>query len=95
LSRHPTTSLPVKDSTFMRSSSTMRCAVSGEQQIFIGAESEFSAAGELSVIASPYGSRDQALGSVGVIGPTRMNYQRVIPLVNFTAQVLSRVLEQG
>jgi heat-inducible transcriptional repressor len=66
-----------------------------EMQIFIGAESEFSAAGELTVIASPYGSRDQALGSVGVIGPTRMNYQRVIPLVNFTAQVLSRVLEQG
>ena len=33
-------------------------------------------------------------GSVGVLGPTRMNYQKVIPLVNFTAQVLSRVLEQ-
>ncbi|MDY7227738.1 heat-inducible transcriptional repressor HrcA [Hyalangium rubrum] len=66
-----------------------------EMQIFIGAESEFSAAGELTVIASPYGSREQVLGSVGVIGPTRMNYQRVIPLVNFTAQVLSRVLEQG
>jgi heat-inducible transcriptional repressor len=66
-----------------------------EMQIFIGAESEFSAAGELTVIASPYGSRDQVLGSVGVIGPTRMNYQRVIPLVNFTAQVLSRVLDQG
>ncbi len=47
------------------------------------------------VIASPYGSREQVLGSVGVIGPTRMNYQRVIPLVNFTAQVLSRVLEQS
>jgi heat-inducible transcriptional repressor len=66
-----------------------------ELQIFIGAESEFSAPGELTVIASPYGSREQVLGSVGVIGPTRMNYQRVIPLVNFTAQVLSRVLNQG
>ena len=66
-----------------------------EMQIFIGAESEFSAPGELSVIASPYGSREQVLGTVGVIGPTRMNYQRVIPLVNFTAQVLSRVLEQS
>ncbi|MDC0712980.1 heat-inducible transcriptional repressor HrcA [Stigmatella sp. ncwal1] len=65
-----------------------------EMQIFIGAESEFSAAGDLTVIASPYGSREQVLGSVGVIGPTRMNYQRVIPLVNFTAQVLSRVLGQ-
>jgi heat-inducible transcriptional repressor len=66
-----------------------------EMQIFIGAESEFSAPGELTVIASPYGSREQVLGSVGVIGPTRMNYQRVIPLVNFTAQVLSRVLDQS
>ncbi|HYH98834.1 heat-inducible transcriptional repressor HrcA [Hyalangium sp.] len=66
-----------------------------EMQIFIGAESEFSGPGELSVIASPYGSREQVLGTVGVIGPTRMNYQRIIPLVNFTAQVLSRVLEQS
>ncbi len=63
-----------------------------EMQIFIGAESEFSAQGEVAVIASPYGSGDQVLGTVGVIGPTRMNYQRVIPLVNFTAQVLSRVV---
>ncbi len=63
-----------------------------EMQIFIGAESEFSSQGEVAVIASPYGSGDQVLGTVGVIGPTRMNYQRVIPLVNFTAQVLSRVV---
>ncbi|HVE85067.1 MAG TPA: heat-inducible transcriptional repressor HrcA [Myxococcales bacterium] len=64
-----------------------------ELQIFIGTESEFSSAGEVSVIASPYGASGQVLGAVGVIGPTRMDYQRVIPLVNFTAQVLSRVLE--
>jgi heat-inducible transcriptional repressor len=65
-----------------------------EMQIFIGAESDFSAAGDVSVIASPYGTQDQVLGTVGVIGPTRMDYRRVIPLVNFTAQVLSRVLEK-
>ena len=62
-------------------------------QIFIGAESDFSSAGDVTVIASPYGTRDCVLGTVGVIGPTRMNYQRVIPLVNFTAHVLSRFLE--
>lgn len=62
-----------------------------EMQIFIGSESEFSSASEVSVIASPYGSGDQMLGAVGIIGPTRMNYQRVIPLVNFTAHILSRV----
>ena len=63
-----------------------------EMQIFIGAESEFSAQGDVSVIASPYTSGETVLGTVGVIGPTRMNYQRIIPLVNFTAQVLSKAL---
>jgi len=66
---------------------------SREMQIFIGAESEFSSAGDVTVIASPYGSGDQVLGTVGVIGPTRMNYQRIIPLVKFTAEVLSGVLK--
>lgn len=64
-----------------------------EMQIFIGAESEFSSQGDVTVIASPYGTDEQVLGTVGVIGPTRLDYQRVIPLVNFTARVLSRVLK--
>jgi heat-inducible transcriptional repressor len=65
----------------------------GEMRIFIGAESEFSAQGDVTLIASPYGAPETLLGSVGVIGPTRMNYQKIIPLVRFTAQVLSRVLD--
>ncbi len=64
-----------------------------EMQIFIGAESEFGSQGDVTVIATPYGSGEQVLGTVGVIGPTRLDYQRVIPLVNFTAKVLSRVLK--
>jgi heat-inducible transcriptional repressor len=64
-------------------------------QIFIGTESEFSSAGDVTVIASPYGSREQVLGTVGVIGPTRMNYQRIIPLVNFTAHALSIALDKA
>jgi len=64
-----------------------------EMRIFIGAESEFSSQGDVTVIASPYGSKDAVLGAVGVIGPTRLDYQRVIPLVDFTAQVLSRALD--
>ena len=64
-----------------------------EMQIFIGAESEFGSQGDVTLIASPYGTQEQVLGTVGVIGPTRLDYQRVIPLVNFTAQVLSRVLK--
>ena len=66
---------------------------SREMQIFIGAESEFSSQGDVTVIASPYGSGDNVLGTVGVIGPTRMNYQRIIGLVDFTAQVLSKGLD--
>ncbi|MCU0696337.1 MAG: heat-inducible transcriptional repressor HrcA [Myxococcaceae bacterium] len=65
-----------------------------EMQIFIGAESEFSSQGDVSVIVSPYGPSETVVGTVGVIGPTRMNYSRVIPLVNFTAQVLSRALTE-
>jgi heat-inducible transcriptional repressor len=64
-----------------------------EMQIFIGAESEFGSQGDVTLIASPFGTQEQVLGTVGVIGPTRLDYQRVIPLVNFTAQVLSRVLK--
>ncbi len=65
-----------------------------EMQIFIGAESEFGSQGDVTLIASPYGAGEQVLGTVGVIGPTRLDYQRVIPLVNFTARVLSRALSQ-
>jgi heat-inducible transcriptional repressor len=61
-----------------------------EMQIFIGAESDFSSQGDVTLIASPYGKGDTVLGTVGIIGPTRMNYEKVIPLVHFTAQVLSR-----
>jgi heat-inducible transcriptional repressor len=64
-----------------------------EMRIFIGAESEFSAQGDVTVIASPYGTKETVFGAVGVIGPTRLDYQRVIPLVDFTAQVLSKALD--
>ncbi len=63
-----------------------------EMQIFIGAESEFSAQGEVALIASPFGDGRSVLGTVGVIGPTRIDYQRVIPLVHLTAQTLSSAL---
>jgi heat-inducible transcriptional repressor len=66
-----------------------------QMQIFIGTESDFSSAGDVSVVATPYGTPEQVLGTVGVIGPTRMNYSRVIPLVNLTAQVLGKVIENS
>jgi heat-inducible transcriptional repressor len=63
-----------------------------EVQIFIGAESEFAAVEDVSVIAAPYGRGDHVLGTLAVVGPTRMNYARVIPLVDFTAREISRAL---
>jgi heat-inducible transcriptional repressor len=66
-----------------------------EVQIFIGAESELASVPDVSVVAAPYGRGDQVLGTLAVIGPTRMNYARVIPLVDLTAKEISRVLSGG
>ncbi|HEY7725230.1 MAG TPA: heat-inducible transcriptional repressor HrcA [Anaeromyxobacteraceae bacterium] len=60
--------------------------------IFIGAESEFAAVPDVSVVAAPYGLGGKVLGTLAVVGPTRMNYARVIPLVDFTAREISRAL---
>ena len=63
-----------------------------EVRIFIGAESEFAQVPDVSVVAAPYGRGDKVLGTLAVIGPTRMNYARVIPLVDLTAREISRAL---
>jgi len=69
-----------------------RVLTSEEVQIFIGAESEFASVPDVSVIAAPYGLNDRVLGTLAVVGPTRMNYARVIPLVDLTARHISRAL---
>ncbi|VAW95947.1 Heat-inducible transcription repressor HrcA [hydrothermal vent metagenome] len=61
-------------------------------QIFIGEESGYSAFGECSVVTSPYTVDDQVVGVLGVIGPTRMAYDKVIPIVDVTAKLLGSVL---
>ena len=61
-------------------------------QVWLGAETPFATAGELSVVASTYGQGDRPVGTIAVVGPTRMNYSKVIPLVDFTAEILSDVL---
>jgi heat-inducible transcriptional repressor len=63
-------------------------------QIFIGGESTFSAPDEVSVVTSPYKVDGEVVGTVGVIGPTRMAYDRVIPIVDITAKLLSSALSQ-
>jgi heat-inducible transcriptional repressor len=62
-------------------------------KVFIGAENKLFALSGSSVIAAPYRGRDgRVVGVVGVIGPTRLNYARVVPMVDFTAQTLTRLL---
>jgi len=63
-------------------------------RIFIGSENRMFALSGSSVIAAPYrGSEGQVVGVVGVIGPTRLNYARVVPMVDFTAQALTRFMK--
>ncbi len=62
-------------------------------RIFIGSENRMFALSGSSVIAAPYrGSQGDVVGVVGVIGPTRLNYARVVPMVDFTAKALTRLM---
>ena len=61
-------------------------------QIFIGHESGYRILDDCSVVTAPYGDRDAVVGVLGVIGPTRMAYERVIPIVDVTAKLLGAAL---
>jgi heat-inducible transcriptional repressor len=61
-------------------------------QIFIGGESGLAPLDECSIVTAPYEVKGQIVGSLGVIGPTRMAYERVIPIVDITAKLLSSAL---
>ncbi len=62
-------------------------------RIFIGSENRLFALSGSSVIASPYRDREgRVVGVLGVIGPTRLNYARVVPMVDFTAQSLGKLI---
>lgn len=62
-------------------------------KIFIGSENKLFSLSGSSVVVAPYRDSDQRIiGAVGVIGPTRLNYARIVPMVDYTAQVVSRLL---
>jgi len=62
-------------------------------QIFIGAENRLFGVAGCSMVISPYqNSREQIVGAIGVIGPTRINYARIIPMVDYTAKVIGRLI---
>jgi len=63
-------------------------------QIYIGGESKLAPLDEMSMVVAPYEVRGKVVGTLGVIGPTRMAYERVIPIVDITAKVLSGALSR-
>ena len=62
-------------------------------QIFIGHESGYELLDSCSIVAAPYATEDDTVGVLAVIGPTRMAYERVIPIVDVTAKLLGRALK--
>jgi heat-inducible transcriptional repressor len=61
-------------------------------KFFIGGESELVPHEDMAIITAPYEVDGQIVGTLGVIGPTRMAYERVIPIVDITARLLSSAL---
>ena len=69
-----------------------RCGAASGVKIFIGSESGYQAFTDCSIISAPYGSGGDTLGVLAVVGPTRMAYERVVPLVDITARLLGAAL---
>ena len=86
-------SRPLPDPAWRLYDHVLRARAGEAMKIFIGSENELFALSGSSVIAAPYRGQDGKLvGVVGVIGPTRLNYARVVPMVDFTAKTLSRLM---
>jgi heat-inducible transcriptional repressor len=66
-------------------------------QVFLGAETALGevGGGDTSVVAMPYGPEERPLGAIAVIGPMRMNYGKVISVVDFTAELVTRLIRSG
>jgi heat-inducible transcriptional repressor len=60
--------------------------------VFLGAETEYAPLADTAIVATKYGSEDRPLGAIAVIGPTRMNYGKVMSVVDFTAELVSQLL---
>lgn len=72
-----------------------QCLQADGVQILIGEESGFRALDTCSIITAPYKRGEQSLGVLGIIGPTRMDYQRMIPMVEMTAKLFGDILNQS
>ncbi|MCG8416954.1 MAG: heat-inducible transcriptional repressor HrcA [Proteobacteria bacterium] len=63
-------------------------------RVFLGAENSFDALGESSLVAVSYGPEERPIGAIAVIGPMRMNYGKVMSIVDFTADVVSEIISE-
>ena len=72
-----------------------QCLQADRVQIFIGRESGYGILDDCSVVTAPYTVDNEVVGVLGVIGPTRMAYERVIPIVDLTARLLGSALNQN
>jgi len=63
-------------------------------QVFIGSENIVTELKELTMVGSTYNDGHRTLGTIGIIGPTRMNYEIVIPIVDLTAKTLTQILSE-
>jgi heat-inducible transcriptional repressor len=70
-----------------------RCMAAEGVQIFIGSESHLNRMSGMSLVTATYVTGKDTLGILGVIGPTRMGYAKIIPIVDYTAKQVSRLLE--
>ena len=64
-------------------------------QIYIGGDSRLVPMDDMSVVTAPYQVNGKIVGTLGVIGPTRMAYQKIIPIVDITARLLSNALSHS
>ena len=65
-------------------------------RIFIGSENKLFSLSGSSLVVAPYRAGGESIiGAVGVIGPTRLNYRRIVPMVDYTARIVSRLLNEG
>ena len=71
-----------------------RTLVAGGVQVLIGAETQLVEAQDLALITATYGQQDGTVGTLGVIAPARTDYQKVVPLVGFAADLVTNLLEQ-
>jgi heat-inducible transcriptional repressor len=71
-----------------------QCLIGNGIRVLIGEDHDLTSELDFSLVAMPYGVGQQALGTLGIFGPSRMDYQKVIPLVHFLGETLSRALAE-